>query len=224
MTPIRVLLADDHTLVREGIRSILEQVAGVEVVAEASTGREVLQLLKTTHPDIILMDITMKDLNGMEATAQIVQEHPQVRVLILSMHANEQYVQQAVHAGAAGYLVKDAAKTDLELAIKAVARGETYLSPAVAHYVLTDYRRHLHGKAEKGANASSPGVVLTPREREILQLIAEEQTSKEIAARLHLSEHTVETHRCQLIKRLRVRGLAGLVRAAIRLGLVPPDC
>src|SRR5262245_13539947 len=206
MTAIRVLLADDHTLVRDGIRSILEQITGVEVVAEASTGREVLQLLKTSHPDIVLMDITMKDLNGLEVTAQIMQEHPQVRVLILSMHANEQYVQQAVCAGAVGYLVKDAAKTDLEQAIKAVARGETYLSPTVANYVMTDYRRRLRGKAKKGTNEPGPVIGLTSREREILQLIAEEQTSKEIATRLHLSEHTVETYRRQLIKRLGVRG------------------
>ena len=134
-----------------------------------------------------------------------------------------EYVQQAVRAGAAGYLVKDAAKTELELAIKAVARGEIYLSPAAAHYVVSDYRRRLHGKAEQGAAEPNPGVVLTPREREILQLIAEEQTTKEIAARLHLSEHTVETHRRQLMKRLGVRGVAGLVRSAVRLGLVPPD-
>ena len=224
MTPIRVLLADDHILARAGIRLILEQVAGVEVVAEASTGREALQLLKTTYPDVVLMDITVKDFNGLEATVRIVQEHPQVRVLILSMHTNEQYVQQAVRAGAAGYLVKDVAKVDLALAVKAVARGEAYLSPAVAHYVMSDYRQRLRRNTEKGANEPSPGIRLTVREREVLQLIAEEQTSKEIAARLYLSEHTIETYRHQLIKRLGVRGVAGLVRCAIRLGLVPPDC
>jgi len=223
MTPIRVLLADDHILARAGIRLILEQVAGVEVVAEASTGREALQLLKTTYPDVVLMDITVKDFNGLEATVRIVQEHPRVRVLILSMHTNEQYVQQAVRAGAVGYLVKDVAKVDLALAVKAVARGEAYLSPAVAHYVVSDYRQRLRRNAKKGANKPSPGIRLTAREREVLQLIAEEQTSKEIAARLYLSEHTIETYRHQLIKRLGVRGVAGLVRCAIRLGLVPPD-
>jgi DNA-binding NarL/FixJ family response regulator len=146
-----------------------------------------------------------------------------VRVLILSMHANEQYVQQAIHAGAAGYLVKDAAKAELELALQAVARGETYLSPAVAKYVLTDYRQRLHGKTGKRAGESNVDVVLTPREREVLQLIAEERTTKEIAAILQITENTVETHRRQLMKHLAVRGVAGLVRHAVRLGLVPPD-
>lgn len=223
MKKLRVLLADDHTLVRTGLRLILDQITGVEVGAEASTGREALRLLPTAHPDIVLMDISMKDLNGLEATASIAREYPQMRVLILSMHANEQYVQQAIHAGAAGYLVKDAAKAELALALQAVARGETYLSPAVAHSVLTDYRRRLRRKAGAREKEPSRAESLTLRQREILQLIAEGQPTKEIAAQLHLSKHTVETHRRRLMARLGVHDVTGLVRAALRLGLVSLD-
>lgn len=223
MKPIRVLLVDDHTLFRAGIRMLLENISGVKVVAEASTGREALHLTKTTHPDVVLMDITMKDLSGLEATAYIVQEDPRVRVLILSMHDNEQYVTQALRSGASGYLLKDAATTELEEAIEAVARGDTYLSPAVAKHVIADYRRRGRGKVGEREKETDPSASLTSRQREILQLIAEGYTTKEIAARLHLSENTVETHRRQVLKRLAVRGAAGLVRYAIRLGLVPPD-
>jgi DNA-binding NarL/FixJ family response regulator len=146
-----------------------------------------------------------------------------VRVLILSMHANEQYVQQAIHAGAAGYLVKDAAKAELELALQAVARGETYLSPAVAKYVLTDYRQRLRGKAGARKKELSRAESLTPRQREILQLIAEGRTARQIAALLHISQKTVEAHRTQIMKQLDIHNLAGLIRYAIRLGLVVLD-
>jgi len=220
MKPIRVLLADDHTLVRSGIRSILEQIAGVAVVAEASTGREVLQLLKTVHPDVVLMDITMRDLNGLETTAYITRDYPKVRVVILSIHENEQFVRQAVYAGAAGYLVKGAAKSELELALKAVIRGETYLSPTIAHYVLIEYRRQLQETAGKESHTS---VVLPPRERELLQLIAEGYASKEIAARMNVSAKAVEARRARLMERLDIHNLAGLVRYAIRLGLVSSE-
>jgi DNA-binding NarL/FixJ family response regulator len=222
--PIRVLLVDDHTLFRAGIRSLLEGVTGVTVVAEAGTGREALRLTKTTRLDVILMDITMKDLNGLEATASIVQEHSQARVLMLSMHDNEQYVIQALRTGARGYLLKDAATAELEQAITAVARGETYLSQAVVKHVSADYRRRAKGRAGEKEAETTSGASLTSRQREILQLIAEGHTTKEIAARLHLSANTVETHRRQMMKRLGVRSLAGLVRSAIRLGVVPPDC
>jgi DNA-binding NarL/FixJ family response regulator len=169
------------------------------------------------------MDITMKDLNGLEATTYIAQEYPQVRVFMLSMHDNEQYVTQALRAGASGYLLKDAAPTELEEAVKAIARGETYLSQAVAKHVIADYRRRNGGRAGEGEKATNPATSLTPRQREILQLIAEGYTTKKIATRLHLSEHTIETYRRQLLKRLAVRSMAGLIRSAIRLGLVPPD-
>lgn len=223
MKPIRVLLADDHTLVRTGLRLILEQMDNVEVVAEANTGREALQQVKTTSPDIILMDITMPDLNGLEATAYLAQDSPAVRVVILSVHANEQYVQQAVRADAAGYLLKDAAETELEMAIRAVSRGEMYLSAAVAKYVLTDYRRHLGGDATEGAGRGSAAETLTPRERELLQLIAEGCTTKEIAVRLHLSAKAAEARRSRLMDRLDIHDVAGLVLHAVRLGLVRVD-
>ncbi|HEV8715324.1 MAG TPA: response regulator transcription factor [Candidatus Binatia bacterium] len=223
MKKIRVLLADDHTLVRTGIRMILEQTAGVAVVAEARTGREALHLTKTAQPDVVLMDISMPDLNGLEATASLMQDYPQVRVLILSVHDDEQYVVKALHAGAMGYLLKDATPAELEQALKAVARGETYLSQAVAKHVIADCRRRNGGKVGAGEKDPSRAASLTPRQREVLQLIAEGYTTKEIATRLHLSEHTVETYRRQLLKRLAVRGMAGLVRSAVRLGLVPPD-
>jgi DNA-binding NarL/FixJ family response regulator len=220
MKPIRLLLADDHTLFRAGIRLLLKDSADIKIVAEASTGREAVQLSKTTHPDVVLMDITMKNLSGLEATAYIVQEDPRVRVLMLSMHDNEQYVIQALRIGARGYLLKDATPTELEDAIKAVARGEAYLSQAVAKYVVADYRRRGCGKAE---DEPSRAAALTPRQREILHLITEGQATKEIAARLYLSENTIETHRRQLLKRLGVRRVADLIRVAIRLGLVPSD-
>lgn len=223
MKPIRVLLVDDHALFRAGIRKLLVDIAGVKVVAEASTGREALRLTKTVRPDVVLMDITMPDLSGLEATAYIVQEHPQTRVLMLSMHDNEQYVTQALRAGASGYLLKEAAPTELEEAVKAVARGDTYLSQAVAKHVIADYRRHGRGKAGKREEETSSVTSLTHRQREILQLIAEGYTTKEIATRLHLSANTVETHRRQVMKRLAVRSLAGLIRSAIRLGVVSPD-
>ncbi len=223
MKKIRVLLADDHTLFRAGIRLILEQIAGVEVVAEASTGREALHLVKTTHPDVVLMDITMKELNGLEATAYIVQEHPRAQVLMLSMHDNEQYVVQALRTGARGYLLKDAAPTELEQAVKAVARGDTYLSQAVAKHLITDYRRRGGDKIGAREKETNPAASLTPRQREVLQLIAEGHTAKQIATLLHISQKTVEAHRAQLMKQLNIHNVAGLVRHALRLSLVTLD-
>lgn len=223
MKPIRVLLADDHTLVRAGIRTLLEKIAGVKVVAEASTGREALHLLKTTDPDIVLMDISMKEMNGLEATAYITQDHPQVRVLILSVHDDEQHVVHALRVGAVGYLLKNATVTDLEQAVKAVARGDTYLSPAVAKHVIADYRRRGSGKSSEREKETSLVESLTLRQREILQLIAEGHTARQIAALLHISRKTVEAHRTELMKRLDIHHVAGLIRYAIRIGLVTLD-
>ena len=219
MKPIRILLADDHTLVRAGIRSLLEQVPNVEVVAEANDGRDALRLIHEHQPDIVFMDVTMQGLNGLDATAQITKTCPGVQVIMLSMHKNEEYVSQALRVGAAGYLLKDAATTELELAVQAVARGETYLSPAVSKHVVDRYLQRVNNTTE---SASEP-TRLTVRQREILQLIAEGHTTKQIAGLLHLSAKTVETHRSQLMDRLGIRHIAGLVRYAVRTGLVAPD-
>jgi len=211
--PVRVLLADDHTLVRAGLRKLLESIVGMEVVGECGDGLELLALAETLQPDLVLMDIAMPGLNGLEATARVLKQWPQTRVLILSMHQNEEYVRQALRHGAVAYLLKDAAPMELELAIQAVLQGGTYLSPAVSKGVLSDYVQRLRGE-DPGAD------VLTPRQREVLQLIAEGHSSKEVARRLDLSVKTVETHRSLLMKQLDIHEVTGLVRYAMRLGLL----
>lgn len=216
MKTIRVLLADDHALVRAGIRSLLEKLPYIEVVGEASNGREALALIRSKAPTLALMDIAMAGLNGLDAAARLVQEFPKVKVIILSMHANEEYVMQALRAGVSGYLVKDAATVELELAIQAVSRGETYLSPAISRKIIDDYLHRVNDKQQ-------PVAQLTPRQREILQLIAEGESTKEIAFMLKLSVKTVETHRAQLMDRLNIHDVAGLVRYAMRIGLISPD-
>jgi DNA-binding NarL/FixJ family response regulator len=216
MKPTRILLADDHTLVRAGIRSLAEKMPGVEVVGEAGNGREALELIKSNRPSIVLMDIAMAGLNGLEAAARVIKDFPGVKVIILSMHANEGFVSQALRAGASGYLLKDAATTELDLALQAVSRGETYLSPAISRQVVESY---LIG----GGARPDPLAHLTSRQREILQLIAEGKSTKEIAFTLNLSVKTVETHRAQLMDRLDIHDVPGLVRYAIRVGLVSGD-
>ena len=216
MKPIRILLADDHTLVRAGICSLIKNMEGTEVIAEAGDGREALRLVRTHRPDVVLMDVAMPGLNGLEATARIAKKFPHVRVIILSMHINEEYVLQALRAGAAGYLVKGADAAELEIAIRAVARGETYLSPTVSKHVVTDYIQRISGE-------TTSLELLTPRQREVLQLIAEGYSTKKIASTLKISVKTVETHRMQLMERLDIHDIAGLVRYAIRVGLVRPD-
>jgi len=210
---LRVILADDHTLVRAGLRSLVEQLNNVTVVAEAKDGHEVLTLAGTHHPDVVLMDLSMPGMNGLEAALRLKKEHPQVRIIVLSMHASEEYVLQALRAGAAGYLVKDSAPLELGLALQAVARGETYLSPPISRQVVDSYMQRL-------GQADEPLAVLTGRQREILQLIAEGSSTKDIARRLNLSVKTVETHRAQLMERLDIHDVAGLVRFAVRHGLV----
>ncbi|MBI3853289.1 MAG: response regulator transcription factor [Verrucomicrobia bacterium] len=216
MKAIRVLLADDHTLLRAGIRSLLEKIPEVQVVAEAEDGRSALNLTKSHRPNVVLMDIAMKGLNGLDATARLVKNFPGVRVIILSMHANEEYVVQALRAGASGYLLKDAATAELELAIQAVARGATYLSPVISKRVIDDYLGRVN-------SARIPSELLTPRQRETLQLISEGRSTKEIASLLKLSAKTVETHRAQLMRRLNIYDVPGLVRYAMRIGLVSPE-
>ena len=223
MKPIRVLLADDHALFRAGIRMLLERMAGVEIVGEASNGREIFSLLKRIPADVVVMDIAMPELNGLEATARVTREFPWVKVLILSMYATPDYVVQALRAGATGYLLKDAATAELELALRAIARGETHLTAAVSKTVVSDYLRRISGKGERVMEEMSPAKTLTPRQREVLQLIAEGRTTKEIAAMLQLSDNTIETHRRHLMERLDVHEVAGLVRYAIHMGLVTPE-
>lgn len=216
MSTIRLLLADDHRLMRAGLRALLHSLPQVQVVAEAGNGYEALQLAEQHRPDIVIMDIGMGELNGLEATARMAKLTPAPHVIILSMHANEEYVRRALQAGAVGYLLKGAEPAELEFAIQAVMRGETYLTPAVSKQVIHDY-------LESGAAKPDPLGELTPRQREVLQLIAEGQSTKEIAYRLNLSIKTVEAHRGELMNRLAIHDVAGLVRFAIRTGLVTPD-
>ena len=213
MSTVRVLLADDHTLVRAGLRKILESMPDIRVVGEAGSGLELLALAVQHQPDLVLMDIAMPGINGLETTERLMRSMPGIRVLILSMHQNEEYVRKALCLGAVAYLLKDAALLELELAIKAVLRGETYLSPAVSGGVVSDYVQHL--RRDEPAQVS-----LTARQTEVLKLIAEGLSTKEIARSLDLSVKTVDTHRSQLMKQLDIHEVAGLVRYAMRVGLV----
>jgi len=207
---IRVLLADDHPLVRSGIRSVLDRISRIQVVAEAGNGHEALRLIEDHQPDVVLMDIAMPGLNGLQATARITKEFPNVRVIILSMHLNDEYVSRALISGAAGYLVKTSSASQLEQAIEVVASGNTYLSlPAD----IAD--RVLRKSAEKNLLER-----LTPRQREVLSLIAEGCSAKTIALRLNISVKTVETHRAELMNRLDIHDIASLVRYAIKAGIV----
>jgi DNA-binding NarL/FixJ family response regulator len=222
MNPIRVLLVDDHGLVRAGIKSLIDQFDGFVVVAEANDGREALELIKADNPDVVVMDIAMKGLNGIDAAAQITHKYPKIRVVILSMHVNEEYISQALKAGVTGYIMKDAAAFELELGLRSVTSGEAYLSSAVSDTLIADYMRRIQKPA--GTVLNSPDkVTLTPRQREILQLIAESKTNKEIARILGVSLNTIDNHRTQLMGRLNIHDVAGLVRYAITIGLVSPD-
>jgi len=218
---IRVFIADDHALVRAGFRSLLQSFEGIEVVGEAEDGHATLELLKENQVDILLLDVSMKELNGLEVLGRAPKVDPNIRVIMLSMYANEEYVLQALKRGASGYLLKDAGPEELELAVRSVARGGTYLSPAVSKHVVEEYVRR--GRSNRPAPEEAPFEELTPRQREILQLIAEGHSTKEIAAKLDLSIKTVETHRAALMSRLGIHDVAGLVRYAIRAGLASPE-
>jgi len=215
MTAIRVLLADDHALFRAGVRSLLLAIEGVEIVGEARDGHEALRMVAECKPDVLLLDVSLPELNGIEV-AERLRDKPGTRVLILSMFANEEFVLRSLRAGAAGYLLKDSSVVELEAALRSVADGGSYLSPAVSGHVLAAYMRRVGEEVP-----AEP--TLTPRQREVLQLIAEGHGTKEIAARLCLSAKTVETHRAQLMERLGIRDVAGLVRYAIRAGIVSAD-
>lgn len=209
----RIIIADDHKIVRDGLRALLEKEAGMEVVAEAEDGRMAVRIARQLTPDVVIMDIGMPDLNGIDATRQIVSEVPGVKVIALSMHSDRRFVAQMFKAGASAYLLKDCAFEELSRAVKAVLANQTYLSPEITGPVMEDYVRHL-------AKADVSGFsVLTPREREIIQLLAEGQTSRQIAASLHVSVKTVETHRQQIMNKLNVHSVADLIKYAIREGL-----
>jgi len=214
--PIRVVLADDHVLIRAGLRALLHSLPNIEVIAEASDGHEAVEVIARHQPDVVIMDIGMPGLNGVDSTRRIVKQFPGTRVVILSMHANEEYVGRALEAGAMGYLLKGAEPAELELVFKAVMRGETYLSPSIAKHLVQDYLSHRKEKTQ-------PLPDLTGRQREVLQLIAEGCSTKDIANKLKLSVKTVDTHRSELMHRLDIHDVAGLVRYAIRTGLVSTE-
>ncbi len=213
---IRVLIAEDHGMVRAGLVRLLQDIAGVDVVAVAVDGRDAVTLVDEHRPDVALLDITMPGLSGLNALTRIKADHPEVRVIMLSMHDNEEYVAHALKAGASGYLLKDSDLAELELALRSVMRGGSYLTPSVSRHVIRDFTHR--SPAEAGAYER-----LTPRQTEIVQLIAEGHRNAEIGAILGVSEKTIETHRMQLMARLDIHDVTGLVRYAIRMGLVPAD-
>jgi len=217
MKRICVLLADDHLVVRKGLRSILERQSGIDVVGEAADGREAVTLSENLNPDVVIIDITMPHLNGIDAAAQIVKRNPKIGVVILSVHSDETYILRSLNAGAKGYLLKDSAETDLVKAVDTVAQGKPFFSPAIAETLLEDYMRFLHQR-----NLQDSFDLLTDREKEILQLLAEGKANKEIAALLNLSVYTVETHRSNLMQKLGLRNVVDIVLFAVRKGIVKP--
>ncbi|MGA3042913.1 MAG: response regulator transcription factor [Bryobacteraceae bacterium] len=207
---IHILLADDHAVVRQGFKMILAAQPDMEIVGEAGNGREALDLAGQLQPDVIVMDVAMPELNGIEATRRVADVSPRSRVLALSMHKDSVYVREILRAGARGYLLKDSIASDLLAAVRAIARGEGYLSPGVSDAVLNDYRRQV----------TDPIDMLSSREREVLQMIAEGKTNKEIATVLNLSVYTVDAHRGRIMEKLNVHSVTDLVRFAVRCGLV----
>jgi two-component system response regulator NreC len=210
MKRTRILLADDHAVVRQGFKMILGAQVDMEIVGEAANGREAVELAAQLHPDIVVMDVAMPELNGIEATRRLLAANPHIRVIALSMHKDSVYVREILRAGARGYLLKDSGADDLVKAIRAVAGGESYLSPAVSNAVLDDYRKHV----------TNPIDLLTSREREVLQMLAEGKTNKEIAVVLNLSVYTVDAHRGRIMEKLNLHSINELVRFALRNGLI----
>jgi DNA-binding NarL/FixJ family response regulator len=207
MNAIRVLLADDHTLVRAGIRCLLEKMPGVEVVGEASNGRETLELARSESPNLVLMDIEMPGLGGLETLPRIIKTFPTVKVAILSAHSTEQYVSRALRSGASGYMLKDAATDELQQLINSVVQDKTYLSPVISQIIINNYMHQDDGEPNSFEE-------LTTRQREILQMIAEGENTKEIASALEISVKTVEAHRLQLMARLDIHDVPGLIHLA----------
>jgi two-component system response regulator NreC len=206
---IRILLADDHTILRQGLKLILSSQPDLEVVGEAANGHEVVQLAQELRPDIVLLDVAMPELNGIDATRRMMETNPRLRILVLSMHKEAVYVREILRAGARGYLLKDVIDSELLNAVRSVARGDGYVSPAVSSALLSDYRQDIH----------DPINLLTKREREVLQLIAEGRTNKEVATKLNLSVYTVDSHRGKIMEKLNLHSTGELVRFAIKHGL-----
>ncbi len=215
---IRVLLAEDHTIVRKGLRSLLDAEADIEVVGEAEDGRQAVEKAQQLRPDIVLMDITMPGLNGLEATRQLKKYCPEVKVVALTVHTNEEYILQVLRAGADGYLVKQAAVEELILAIQAVCRGDSFLSPSISRKVIEEYSRRAEASAPEDNYEQ-----LTGREREVLQLVAEGRSNREIAETLHVAVKTVEAHRSNLMDKLDIHNTADLTRYALRKGVIAED-
>jgi len=214
MKKIRVLLAEDHTIVRQGLSALLKSEPDMEVTGEASDGLEAIEMAKKIIPDVVLMDIAMRNLNGLEATRKIKKLFPHMKVLVLTMYDNEEWIFQILRAGASGYLIKDSAMTDLTSAIRAIHQGDSYLSPSISKKVIDEYIR----KAEMGEKAGLEDL-LSDREREILQLIAEGHSVPKIASRLCISKKTVEAHKAHIMEKLNIRDKVGLIKYAIRMGL-----
>ncbi len=215
MNPIRILLADDHTVMRNGLRLLLERQANLTVVGEASDGRETVRVAEAVSPDVVVMDIAMPNLNGIEAARQITSTHPQTAIVILSMHSDESYVIRALKAGARAYLLKDSAEGDLIAAIHAITEGKSFFSPAISRILVEDYMRQLEQR-----HVEDTYELLTAREREILQLLAEGKSNKEAAIMLNLSTYTVETHRTHILQKLNLHSVPELILYAVRKGII----
>lgn len=210
---IKVIIADDHKIMRDGLKSMLEKQRDVEIIAEASDGRTTVELAIKLKPDVIIMDIAMPDMNGIEATRQIIEKSPKIKVIALSMHSDKQFILEMLNAGASGYLLKDCASHELVNAIHSVASNRSYLSPEIADVMIKEFK---HVISKENLSAFS---LLTPRERQVLQLIAEGKTTKEIAYTLKVSSKTIETYRQQIMDKLDIHTIAGLTKYAVREGL-----
>ena len=212
---IRILLADDHGLVRKGLRFVLESEPGMEVVGEASDGREAVRMVEELNPSVVIMDIAMPNLNGIDATSQIAKRSPGTGVIMLSVHSDESYLLRALSAGAKGYLLKDSAELDVVRAVQAVSKGRPFFSPTIAKTLLEDYMRYLQQRGKQDSYE-----LLTDREREVLQLLAEGKSNKEVAQLLNLSLYTVETHRTHIMQKLNLHNTAEIVLYAVRKKII----
>jgi len=214
--PIRVLLVDDHSLIRAGLRLLLEKLDGIEAIGEAGDGQNALLLAGKLRPDVVVMDISLPGMDGLETARRFRQDYPEIKVLMLSMHSGAEFVAKALSHGAVGYLLKESASSELEVAVRAVVRGDKYLSPAVSGHILDQYLKH-------SPELMDPLSCLTTRQREVFDLIVESFNTKGIASRLGLSPKTVETHRHDLMERLGIHDVAGLTRLALTRAALPPE-